>query len=101
MVLADENGAQILAENVFRYGFYGEDSIWILQHEEKKADGEEDTEESDPYGWEAWSEEEDDSTRGGCLYIYENGEKKRIAERAVWMVGLERQKAAGAMWRYE
>lgn len=101
LVLADENGAQILAENVFRYGFYGEDSIWILQHEEKKADGEEDTEESDPYGWEAWSEEEDDSTRGGCLYIYENGEKKRIAERAVWMVGLERQKAAGAMWRYE
>ena len=65
LVLEDGSGARELGKNVCRYGFYGEDGVWMMFDENA---GEE-------------------TAKGGSrLYIYENGEKKMIADKAVWMV---------------
>ena len=103
LVLADENGAEALAEDVFQYGFYGEDSVWILQYAQEKAAGDNESAGEDDYwyDWDSWDDTGNGDKRGGCLYIYENGEKRLITEQAVWMVRLENQRAAGAMWHSE
>ena len=58
--------------------------------------------------WDAWSGGDGSGRSGGSkLLIYENGEKKQIAERAVWMVVPEERNreetviAKNASWRYE
>lgn len=65
LILEDGSGARELGKDVCRYGFYGEDCVWMMLDENA---GEE-------------------TAKGGSgLYIYENGEKKMIADKAVWMV---------------
>lgn len=95
LMLAGENGAEILEENVFRYGFYGDDSVWMLQYEE-----EEETPDNMEEDWESWDSESDDRKGGSCLYIYEDGEKRLITEQAVWMAGPGNRKT-GVLWVYD
>lgn len=102
LVLADENGVKALAEDVFQYGFCGEDSVWILQYaEEKAAEDGESAGEDDWYDWDSWDDTGNGDKRGGCLYLYKDGEKRLITEQAVWMVRQESRGAAGAVWHYE
>ncbi len=117
LVLHDGSGAKELEEEVYRYGFFAGDDVWMLKYE----DGEEERaknrvgNQAEGYGeeeawedWDAWSGGDGSGRSGGSkLLIYENGEKKQIAERAVWMVVPEERNreetviAKNASWRYE
>ncbi|HBA70261.1 MAG TPA: hypothetical protein DCZ40_13025 [Lachnospiraceae bacterium] len=100
LIWNDGNGSKILGEDIFRYGFYGTDNVWMLQYEDEEEGEGEAYEEDDWYS-------EGSSRKGGSrLYVYENGVKKQIAKGAVWMAEQERPKEAGytemrASWVYD
>ncbi len=99
LLLCDENGVRELEKDVDQYGFYGPENVWILmEYKEQEEAGQVDADEwgSDDEWW-SWEEDEEDGMRkgGSSLYVYENGEKKQIAQRAVWMLEPAKGKQTG------
>ena len=64
-----------LETDIYHYAFYGADSVWMLQYREDKG-----------FPAEENGRAEEENGRAGSLFIFENGEKQRITNQAVWVV---------------
>lgn len=85
LALCDGDGVRELEKQVRQYGFYGTDSVWMRQYEEKQEEEAHDSLEE----LEEWEEEAGAWSNGrdcGRLQVYEEGKKKQIAEHAVWVI---------------
>ena len=74
LILYREGTARELERDVDSYAFYGADSVWMLQYGQGDAEAEDEDREEEKKG------------RVGSLLIYENGEKRRLTDQAVWVV---------------
>lgn len=91
LVLYREGRVRELEKEIYSYGFYGEDSVWMLQHEQKELSG---TEENDGI--------EDEYVGTGSLLVCENGETERITDQAVWIMKAgSKEGARSASWIFE
>ncbi len=68
LVLCQKDMMQELEQNISYYAFYGKDSVWMLQYEEKE------------------TPESEDRGRIQSLYVWENNEKRKITDQAVWII---------------
>ncbi len=70
-----EGTVRELETDIYHYAFYGADSVWMLQYREDKG-----------FPAEENGRAEEENGRAGSLFIFENGEKQRITNQAVWVV---------------
>lgn len=68
LILCQEGMVRELEQNIYRYDFYGNDSVWMLQYEPEE------------------TLEEEGHGRIGSLFIYENEETRKITDQAVWVI---------------
>ena len=106
LMLHDGEMAKALEDEVYRYGFFGADNIWMMQYEEEEEESQENQEPWDDGDWGRTDGEESERKGGSRLFVYENGKKKQIAGQAVWMAVPENGNRSGtvsgkASWIYE
>ncbi len=67
LMLCREGMVRELGQNIYRYAFYGEDSVWMVQYEQQE------------------TSEEEEHGRVGSLLIYEKNETRKVTDQAVWI----------------